>query len=476
MKHALLYLVFAFAYPLSHTSAQVLPADSLALVDLYHSTNGENWTEKTGWLTATPVEQWHGITVQNGRVTEIRLYDNNLAGALPTSIGTLTGLRLIDMGVNQLSGELPESMGDMAALESLNLIVNQLTGSLPATFSNLTELQDLTIYRNELSGPFPEVVFTLSKLVHLDLASNNYSGPLPPALEQMSQLEYLGLDRNAFSGSMIYMGNFVNMTEAHFDFNQLTGNLQEFMGYLPQMYYLSMSGNQFRGCLSEFYFNPDRLTYLYFSYCGLRCIGDFSDHNLSRLHVDGNALTFDDLEPNFGIGLILYNPQDSTLSFIDTLLEVGQSFSMEAGSGGVFTQYQWYFNGAELDGATEEMLTIDDFDASKAGAYYSVMTNTQFPNLQLVRRHVLLRLDGASHVGTDPTSSLRVYPNPVSAYLHIECPGYSGRVDVVDQLGRVVFGDTFHDQHLIDVREWHTGVYYVRMKNTYSAVMIHQNQ
>ena len=36
-------------------NAQVNVNDSLALVDLYNSTNGPNWMRNTNWLTEAPV-------------------------------------------------------------------------------------------------------------------------------------------------------------------------------------------------------------------------------------------------------------------------------------------------------------------------------------------------------------------------------------------------------------------------------------
>ena len=45
-------------------------ADSLALVALYDSTDGNNWTNNTNWL-ATPVYYWYGVTVISQQVTEL---------------------------------------------------------------------------------------------------------------------------------------------------------------------------------------------------------------------------------------------------------------------------------------------------------------------------------------------------------------------------------------------------------------------
>ncbi|MEN8194176.1 MAG: hypothetical protein ABFS12_15235, partial [Bacteroidota bacterium] len=52
------------------TPAQVLEQDSLALVALYDSTGGNNWTNNENWLTG-PVSTWYGIKVLENRVDVI---------------------------------------------------------------------------------------------------------------------------------------------------------------------------------------------------------------------------------------------------------------------------------------------------------------------------------------------------------------------------------------------------------------------
>ncbi|MDZ7876198.1 MAG: hypothetical protein U5L45_00930, partial [Saprospiraceae bacterium] len=61
-----IFLLFAAVSLAAQGSRQ---GDSLALVDLYNSTNGANWTNK--WNLAQPMTSWYGITLTNGRVTRI---------------------------------------------------------------------------------------------------------------------------------------------------------------------------------------------------------------------------------------------------------------------------------------------------------------------------------------------------------------------------------------------------------------------
>src|SRR6478609_1757631 len=99
-KSILLCLVFAiFTNTCITAYAQAVnKQDSLALVDLYNSTNGAQWTDNSGWLTG-PVTTWYGITVTGSRITTINLVYNQLSGSIPSSIGNLVNLQELSLGV-----------------------------------------------------------------------------------------------------------------------------------------------------------------------------------------------------------------------------------------------------------------------------------------------------------------------------------------------------------------------------------------
>src|SRR4051794_16911290 len=112
-KSTLLFLAIALCANVTAVNAQVNVQDSLALVDLYNSTDGPHWNGHAGWLTkGAPVKSWSGITVGDSRVTSIYLFDNNLTGTLPSSLGDLTNVFSIDLGYNSLSGSIPSSIGN----------------------------------------------------------------------------------------------------------------------------------------------------------------------------------------------------------------------------------------------------------------------------------------------------------------------------------------------------------------------------
>ncbi len=75
-----------------------------ALVELYHSTDGNNWSFKTNWLDTTnfEVNDWYGITVENNHVTAIRLQNNFLTGYIPAELRNLKSLSILNLSSNRL--------------------------------------------------------------------------------------------------------------------------------------------------------------------------------------------------------------------------------------------------------------------------------------------------------------------------------------------------------------------------------------
>ncbi|HRP58538.1 MAG TPA: hypothetical protein PLH26_20990, partial [Agriterribacter sp.] len=160
MKKELL-LVFALCLIFAKNFAQVNASDSLALVDLYNSTDGANWTNKSNWLTTAPLNTWYGVTVENDRVTDVLLPDNNLNGTLPNSLGNLTNLVSLQLHNNQLQNKIPVSLGFISSLSIIDLSHNQLSGELPDTWVQ-TNMEAFVFSYNQLSGPVPPSVCSVN--------------------------------------------------------------------------------------------------------------------------------------------------------------------------------------------------------------------------------------------------------------------------------------------------------------------------
>ncbi len=103
MKPILTAIITGFLlFSTTKNFAQVNVQDSLALVDLYDSTNGPNWVNNNNWLTSAPLYDWYGINVSatTHRVIGVNLYQNNLIGNIPQSFGMLYDLSYLDLRYN----------------------------------------------------------------------------------------------------------------------------------------------------------------------------------------------------------------------------------------------------------------------------------------------------------------------------------------------------------------------------------------
>jgi len=157
--------------------------DSLALVVLYNSTDGANWT--INWDLAQPMDTWYGVMLNEDEcVTCIDmdgmfncLYDNdfsgnNLSGSIPPEIGDLTNLTYLSLGRNQLIGGIPPEIGNLTDLTGLVLDNNQLTDSIPPEIGNLINLISFDLDNNQLTGSIPPEINLSNLCNELDSAYN----------------------------------------------------------------------------------------------------------------------------------------------------------------------------------------------------------------------------------------------------------------------------------------------------------------
>lgn len=99
---------------------------------------------------------WRGMVCNaNGLITEIRFPKKNLKGTIPTEIGLLSNLRLMDLSRNQLEGSIPDELYDNLDLQKLYLYKNQLTGTISSKIGELWDLTDFNVAQNKLSGSLP---------------------------------------------------------------------------------------------------------------------------------------------------------------------------------------------------------------------------------------------------------------------------------------------------------------------------------
>jgi len=128
----------------------------------YEATDGPNWRNNDNWLTAAPLDDWYGVEADtSGRVLELSLEFNGLAGRIPAEFGGLHGPRGFNLHANALTGPIPPEFGDLSSLRWLYLSANDLTGPIPPELGNLSSMEWLLLYDNNLQGPIPPEPYIL---------------------------------------------------------------------------------------------------------------------------------------------------------------------------------------------------------------------------------------------------------------------------------------------------------------------------
>ena len=290
-KFTLITLLFSMCISINITAhTQVNIQDSLALVDLYNSTNGPGWFTQGNWLTSAPLRSWNGVKVINGRVVSLTAENNNLIGTIPSSLGNLTNLRnlfvrynhltdtipaqlgnLLNMSElflsnNQLTGTIPSSFGNLVNMFSLELNDNQLTGSIPTSLGNLKAMGELNLGNNQLSGNIPVELCYNPTLYTLDISRNQLSGNIPVEIGNL-KLSYLYLQQNQLTGPIpTEIGNFSYVAlQINLSHNQLNGSIPYKIGYLKRLQYLDLSNNQLTGNIPSSFNKLLNLGQLYLS-------------------------------------------------------------------------------------------------------------------------------------------------------------------------------------------------------------------
>ncbi len=195
--------------PESPASSPLAPAgkvtdnssDRAALIAFYKATGGDNWKDRTGWLSDAPLNQWHGVKVDDqGRVIWLHLGGNGLTGTIPAALAQLKNLKWLHLFSNGLTGAIPKELAQLKNLKWLYLFDNGLTGAIPKELAQLKNLERLFLSRNELTGAIPAALAQLENLSSLYLFDNELTGAIPAALAQLENLKELFLSSNELTG------------------------------------------------------------------------------------------------------------------------------------------------------------------------------------------------------------------------------------------------------------------------------------
>jgi hypothetical protein len=242
---------------------QIPQTECVALVALYNSTDGPNWTYDSSWVETLEPCGWYHVDCFGGSVLNLALNTNQLNGSIPPEIGNLTNLTYLGLGDNQLSGSIPPELGNLSSLQGIHLFNNQLTGPIPPQLGNLANLEGIQAIGNQLSGPIPPELGNMTKLKRLNLAYNQLSGSIPAELGNLSNLEELGIQANQLTGPIpAELGNLANLFDLQLYSNQLSGPIPTALGNLTELQKLLLGDNQLWGAIPAELGNLTELVHL----------------------------------------------------------------------------------------------------------------------------------------------------------------------------------------------------------------------
>ncbi|XP_021679458.1 probable inactive receptor kinase At5g10020 isoform X2 [Hevea brasiliensis] len=142
-------------------------------------------------------------------LSAIDLSLNQLSGPIPSGLFTSMTLTNLNLSRNQFTGPIPlqgSRVGELLFLpsypkmESLDLSYNSLTGGLPSDIGNMGSLKLLNLSNNGLSGELPIELSKLAYLQYLDLSGNKFKGEIPDKLP--SSLIGFNVSYNDLSGTV----------------------------------------------------------------------------------------------------------------------------------------------------------------------------------------------------------------------------------------------------------------------------------
>lgn len=166
--------------------AEFVFVQRFVLSTFYIALDGDDWVERTNWMTGEDVCDWHGIecfgsstsssSAEGGRralqtnatrgdaIRSLALPENILMGSLPADIVALAHLENLEVFRNEIEGAIPPRIYEMTTLRTLFLDENKITGTISTDIGNLVNLEKFTLNRNEIVGEIPTEIGLLDEL------------------------------------------------------------------------------------------------------------------------------------------------------------------------------------------------------------------------------------------------------------------------------------------------------------------------
>ncbi len=234
------------------------PQESAALRTLYHLTNGDNWTDRSGWddpvsgVNGSPGAEcgWHGVTCDgSGNVTKIDLSGNNLTGltsAPTTPLIDLTNLVELNLSSNHISGVIPSELLSLSSLQKLDLSDNQFNGQVSG-IGGLFSIVELNVSGNQLSGQLPDIYPPSNPALQYFYASGNQFTGDVPYLSGPPSLVWYEVADNQLDGEILGFSVLPNFQIFRARDNQLINSIPSGLSALTELAEFDVYNNQLTG-------------------------------------------------------------------------------------------------------------------------------------------------------------------------------------------------------------------------------------
>lgn len=227
--------------------------DGVLLLSFKYSVLNDPFSVLSNWNYSdeTPCS-WNGVFCTNTkndtqyRVTSLSLPNSQLLSSIPSDLGSIENLQILDLSNNSINGSLPSSFfKPNSELRFLNFSNNLLTGEIPESITELRNLQILNFSDNAFAGKLPN---NLSNMKNLTVASfkNNYlTGFLPSDLRN---LQVLDLSSNLLNGTLTQDFGGESMVYLNISYNRFSGKISpEFAEKIPSNATVDLSFNNLSG-------------------------------------------------------------------------------------------------------------------------------------------------------------------------------------------------------------------------------------
>ena len=205
---------------------------------------------------------------------ELNLAQNQLCGAVPSELGSLSNLNRLYLDNNRFSGEFPTALGNLTGLQELSIWENNLTwadhyvNGIVSDTIGLVAFYDSVMSHNPgwMSQPYTElleygllenwdcVTVQGGRVAELSFAtdcaydtSEELRGEIPPELGMLTGLTKLDLSgqRNLSSELPSAVGNLANLTVLNLRGSGFGGEIPSQLGNLTNLVQLDLSNNAF---------------------------------------------------------------------------------------------------------------------------------------------------------------------------------------------------------------------------------------